>query len=225
MKTKKIKRRNLSKPWGEILMNAFLVSLIAGAGLMIGQINAMKRPKGLLKRRCTYENKVYNDIIDMINTNKNLDEKVYNNKTLTLLCHAALYNLLDEARLLLAHHADPDIASDNASPLFTAAVNCNVSMVELLLKYNANPNPSSCLPLHGICKRLKQVVDLTPAKAQDGLTIIELLFAAGADHEQKDSERKTPLMHLRHSDSGIFSENHQKIVALAEKLFLKHKLI
>ncbi len=176
-----------------LYMHRFYLLVIALLGIMPFKITTMEKPL-LAKRGYEARNWLYNDIVDMINNNQDLNERKYCNNDRTTLCHVAFNNRLEEAELLLTHNADPNAPSaSKASPLVYAVEGDHPEMVDLLLGFNAKPNLDGCFPLHAMCWRVKDTLD--DAKSNIRLKIVQSLMKAGADPERKD-RGKTALEHL-----------------------------
>ena len=87
---------------------------------------------------------------------------------------------------LLTHHADPNLADPQQSPLHFAAATGNPVLASILLSHNANLNHSEpCTPLRGIC--------MLETAAAGHIAVAEMLLANKADPNAAEEDWLTPL--------------------------------
>ncbi|MDA0811971.1 MAG: ankyrin repeat domain-containing protein [Verrucomicrobia bacterium] len=98
-------------------------------------------------------------------------------------------------RILLKHHADPDIATDRGeTPLFLAAQSGNLELVLALVEAGADPNAITTGGLP-IVSYLIQRTNQAGLKEEQVVKALGLFIAKGVDLERPDSEGWRPIHH------------------------------
>ncbi len=173
-----------------------ILSLWQVAAMELPPAGELKSKASIIAKKSVYEQKntMYNDIVDLINNNEDLNALIYCRNGRTALGHAAFNNKLEEAALLLDHGADPNAAPTNETPLILAVEGGHPAMVKLLTSRGANPNIGPRFPLHTICYCVKDVLDAEKIAAR--LEMAHWLLENNADPELKDAKGNTPIFYL-----------------------------